>query len=266
MAILLPKINASLYHSFIRLSADEMKLLRLCFQNAAISDDHKVMLKLGESVVTYSAFELALGLVGLLNHQGNRNALADDQTFAAVYNMIVTGSMELKDVSVQLMNKLVVGKADSCSLVLENHPNILEVLPSLCENDAAADSLKQHASHLLEVLLGGVSGVAYKEEVKRKVFSNGTASLLNLRANLNRLLTWATSEMTESKVLHNSADEERPVVVVSLMILTSCICEMQHFEGSDILINATLQNYPEFLLVLKDFMQRHFVSKFTFTY
>ena len=255
---ILHKLTGSWYYSFLRLSADEIRLVQLCFQNAAISDDHHVILKLGESSVRYSAFELALGITGLSHHHLNRAAFADPKILAATFNLLVTGSLEEKVVSIQLMTKLV-DDPELCSVVLKEHPDMPQYLLSLSKDDKVGNSLQQDASKLLKTL------VDVKFQGSRELNSFATtvdAQVLQWKIELDRLLTWAIKEMNKSKVLHNAANNDTVEGVMSVVFVISHLCLMLHFKESHLAVQSALQDHPGFLLVLQDYIQRHFLSKF----
>ena len=243
---------------------DEIKLLRLCFQNAAASDDHNVILKLGKSLIRYSASELALGITGLTHHGTNRTAFADPEILSAAFNLLLIGSIEEKIICIQLMSTLV-NEPEICSIVLTNHPDILEVLQSLGEDDQTQQSLRQDASMLLRTLLDRVSGVVQEDVLELKSFMIKSENLIFQRKKeLERLLSWATKEMNKSKVLRNAPDNHTTEVnvVVSMIYLISHLREMLHFEESRLSIKSALQDHPGFLSILQDYTERHFFSTF----
>ena len=242
---------------------NEVKLLRLCFQNSATSDDHNVILKLGESMVRYSASELALGISGLSRHKANRTAFADPDIIAATFNLLVTGSKEEKIISIQLMLKLV-DEPKMCSIILSNHPDMLEALQSLGEHDEVGDILKQDASMLLKKLLDRISGITSTLQEDTQVLKSSTVTsdnpVLQRKKELKRLLTWATREMNKSKVLHNAADNDTTEVMISMIYFISHLCEMLNFKESHLSMKCALQDCPQFLSILQDYMERHFFS------
>lgn len=264
---ILYQLTGPWYYPFLRLSGGEVKLLRLCFQKAAVSDDHNVILELGNSMVRYSAFELALGITGLIHHKTNRAAFNDPEILAATFNLLVTGSMEEKVISIRLMSKLV-DEPEVCSVLLGNHPDVLEVLQSLGETDEVGDSMKQDASKLLKKVLDRVSGITSTLQGDAQELKSFRVTLddlvLRSKKELERLLTWVTREMNKSKVLHNAADNDSIEVVMSMIFLVSHLCEMSHFKGSCLSIQTVLQDCPGFLSVLQDYTWRHFFSTFTF--
>lgn len=263
---------AVLYHltgpwsyPLLRLSGNEIKLLRLCFQNAAASNDHNVILQLGKSLIRYSASELALGITCLTHHSTNRTAFADPEILSATYNLLLTGSIEEKIISIQLMSKLV-DEPEICSVVLANHPDILEVLQSLGEDNQAQESLRQDASLLLRTLLDRISGVLQETSLEFKSFTVTSETLIVQRKEeLKRLLFWTTREMNRSKVLHNAADKDTTEVVMSMIYLISHLYEMLHFEDSRLSIKSTLKECSGFLSVLQDYTEKHFFSMFNNT-
>jgi hypothetical protein len=256
-------LSGPLYYPFLRLSEDEIKLLRLCFQNAAASDDHNVVLKLGKSLVRYSASELALGITGLSHHETNRAAFGDFEIVSATFNLLMTGSIEEKIVSIRLMSKLV-DEPEICSIVLGNHPDILEFLQSLGGDDEVGDPLKQDASMLLEKLLAGVSGIISTSQEDIQAFSTVASEnrILQQKKELERLLSWATREMNKSRVLHNAADSDTMEMVMAMIYLVSHLCEILHFKESHLSIKSALQVCPGFLSVLQDYTERHFFSMY----
>lgn len=246
------------YYPFLRLSPDEVELLRLCFESAANSDDHNVILKMKDSTVGYSALELAVGMNGLAEHEANRTVFADSKMFAAIFNLLVTGSMEEKLVSIQLMSKLMEAP-ETGSVVLRNHPALIEILLSLAENDEV-DSFKQDVSMLLQKLSSG-NVVSIEEEDALGISSTvADDAALQRKRELNRLLAWATREISKSKVLHNAADVDSTEVVLAFVFLISHLRVMSHFEGSGLSVRAALRDCPDFLSVLQDYTQRHFFS------
>ncbi len=249
---LLYKLAGPWYYHFLRLYANEISLLRLCFLSAATSPDHYVLLKLDSSTIRYSAFELALGIVSLTNHKSNATAFADPEIITAAYNLCLTGSIEEKRVSIGLISNLVNDPA-MCSVVLENHPDMLEALQSLVENDEVGEE----AAKLLQLLLDRVSGVI--DEGEQEPIAAGDEALQRKRE-LERLLAWAARDMKNSKVLHNAADYEG--TSMSMIYLISHLCEISYYRESCLSMHITLQSCPEFLSVLQDYIQRHFISKF----
>lgn len=246
-----------------------MKLLKVCFQKAATSNDGSVILKFGSSLIKYSAFELGLGVAGLTRHVVNRASFADPDTFAATCNLLATGSPDEKIVSVQLISNLVKDEPEMCSFILGNHPDLLEVLQSLSESYEVGDTLKQEASELLKILLDGVSGISStpKGDTKDLKSTSVKAALLQRKNELDRLLAWATEALNNSKVLHNAADTEQSVgVVLSMVHLVSHLCEMLHFEDGYLSVHTALQGCPGFLSVLQDYTQRYFFSKYVDSY
>lgn len=264
LALLYQLIDPS-HYSFLRLSPEEINLTRLCFLNAATSNDHNVILNLGNSKIMYSALELAIGIAGLTHHhKANRAAFDDPDIFAATYNLLATGSMEEKLTSIKLMSNLV-HKPRICSIILENHPDVLEVLQSLSESNEVGDSLKQDSSKLLKMLLDGVSGIISTLELEQdtqglKPTTVADAVMEERKMELNRLLIWATKEMSKSRVLHNAADDDHAEAVLSMIFLTSYLREMSHFEDSHFSVGVALKNNQEFLSVLQHYTQRHFIS------
>ena len=260
---------AVLYHltgpwsyPLLKLSVNEIKLLRLCFQNAAVSDDHNVILQLGKSLIRYSASELALGITSLTHHSTNRIIFADPKILSATFNLLLTGSIEEKIISIQLMSKLV-DEPETCSIILANHPDILEVLQSLGEDDEAQQSLRQDASMLLRTLLNRISGVIQDSSLELKSFIVASEDpIVQRKEELKRLLFWATREMNRSKVLHNAADNDTTEVVMSMIYLISHLCEMLRFEESRFSIKSALQECSGFLSVLQDYTEKHFLSMF----
>ena len=262
---ILHQFTGPLYYPFLRLSDEEIRLLRLCFRNAAVSDDHNVILKLGNSVVKYSALELAVGITGLTHHKVNRAAFADSEILAATFNLLATGLTEEKVVSIQLMSKLV-DEPEVCSVILSNHPNVLEILQFLCDDDETGDSLKQDASKLLKNLLERVSGIASTlqggiQELNSCTVKVGDTVLRN-KKELERLLTCVTMEMNKSKVLHNAADKDSVEIVMPMIFLISHLREILYHEesGFRLLVQSALQDCPGFLSVLQHYMERHFIS------
>lgn len=244
-------------YPLLKLSVDEIKLLHLCFQNAAASDDHTVILKLGNSLIRYSASELALGITALAHHSTNRIALADPEILSATYNLLLNGSIEEKIISIRLISMLV-DEPEICSVILANHPDILEVLQSLSEDNQIQQSLRQDASRLLRTILDRVSGVVQEELLELKSFMIKSENLiLQRKKELERLLSWATKEMNMSKVLRNAADNHTTEVnvVMSMIYLISHLCEMLPFEESCLSIKSALQDHPGFLLVLQDYIE-----------
>ena len=249
-------LSGSWYHPFLKLSVDEINLLHLCFKNAAISDDRHVVLKLGESYVRYSAFELALGISGLCNHELNRAAFADPEILAAGFNMLAAGSLREKVISIRLISKLV-DEPNVRSVVL-NHPDMLQVLLSFTEDDKFGDSLKQEASRLVEMLLD--VKLQNSQELKSIVGTVDSPILNEWKEELDRLLAWATTEMNKSKVLHNAANSDTVEVIMSMMFLISHLYVMLHFREGCFDVRSCLQKCPGFLSVLQDYEQRHFSS------
>lgn len=257
LAVLYP-LTGSWYHPFLKLSVDEINLLRLCFKNAAISDDCHVIVKLGESYVRYSAFELALGITGLCHHKLNKAAFADPEILAASFNMLVAGSQQEKLVSIRLISKLV-DEPNVGSVVLNNHPDMLQVLLSLTEDDRTADSLKQEASKLLQMIVN----VNLQDSQELKTFVVTVDSqILQWKIELDRLLAWATMEMNKSKVLHNAANSDSVEVIVSMIFLVSQLRVMLSVGEGCFAIKSALKDCPGFLSILQDYVQRHFSSKF----
>ena len=256
---LLYQLIGPCYYPFLKLSLEEVRLLRLCFETAATSDDHNVILKLGNSVVKYSALELSLGMAGLTQHEANAAALADPDMFAATFKFLGTGSVEEKFVSIQLMSKLV-NEPEACAVILGNHPALLEILQSLAENDETTASLKKNASDLLQKLLDGISSIASTRVYRDTPELQTDHSVLEREGELKRVLAWATKEISMSKVLHDTADEESNVVVLSMIFLISQLQEMSHFTGSDLSVKIAMQDSPGFLSILQDYTQRLFYS------
>ena len=251
---LLCQLTGPCYHPFLKLSPEEVKILRLCFENAATSDDHNVILKLESSTVRYSAFELAVEMSGLAEHRANRIAFADSKMFAAIFKMLVTGSTEEKVVSIQLMTKLV-DVSETCSVLLDDQPALVEILQSLAENN---DTLKHDVSKLIQKLNGIVSTNEVVPELNSA--ATGEDPALQREGELKHLLTWATREMSKSKVLHHAADEDSSEVVMALVFLISHLREMSCFRGSGSSVSIALRDCSKFLSILQDYTQRHFFS------
>lgn len=258
---LLHQLTGPLYYPFLELSLEEKKIARVCFLNAAVSDDHNVILKLGNSSVRYSAFELAVAIAGLIQHKANLVAFTDIEILAASFKLLVTGSQEEKVVSIRLISKLV-NEPNISFVVLEHHPDILEVLQVLSESDEIKECLKLDASMLLKNLLDRVSGIS-EDVQERKSYTMKEHDLgLERKKELERLLTWATKEMNNSKVLHNAADNDTVEAVMSMMFLTSHVCVNLHHEESRLFIDSALRGCPGFLSILQDYIQRHFLSMY----
>lgn len=263
LAVLYQLVGPS-YYQFIKLSPEEIDHIKHCFQRAAVSEDHSVIYKVGEAAaVAYSAVELATAITSLSHHKTNRAAFANHEILAVTFNLLVTGSMDEKLASTQLMSKLA-DEPGICAVILENHPEILEILSSLSEDDEVADTFKKYASSLLKALLDGVSGILSTHEVDGPEFESTTIeanATLQLKE-LKRLLVWTSTEMGKSKVLHDAADQDQTEIVLSMIFLASHLREMLHFEGSPFSMHTALQDCPEFLSLLPAFMQRHFISTY----
>ena len=229
----------------------------LCFKSAAVSDDHTVLFKLNDSVVKYSAFELALGIAALTHHEANRTAFAHPDIFSAVFELLkFNGSIEEnliseKLISIQLLSKLVC-EPDVCFTVLANHPEILEVLQSYSD-----DTLCQEATKLLTMLLNGVSGIAIAgfKEISPAVDIND--AVVQRKTELKQLLSWATLQLNSIKTLNSDYSTE---FGLSMIFLISHIQEMQHFESDHLSLHSVLLDCPEFLTVLQDY---NFISMYS---
>ena len=263
LAVLHPSTGPS-YYPFLRLSVEEINLLRLCFQNAAVSDDHTVILKLGNSMVRYSARELAIGIAGLTHHKTNRAAFADPKILASTFNLLISGSVEEKMISIVLMSKLV-DEPGICSVLLSNHPDVLEVLQALSEDEETGEPLKQNSLWLLTSLLDRISGVVSTLQGNAQLKPSTVVAddpVFQNEKELKRLLTWATTEMKKSKVLCDASQNDTLEMVMSMIFLISHIREMLHFNESRLSVQSALQDCPGLLSALQDYTEKHFFSKF----